>query len=346
MVSSSEARYYDFGRYRLDVTKNQLLKNNQAIPLTHKSVEILRFLIQNRGEILDKNKFFKTVWAETYVDETNLTQHIYRIRKALGDSENGNVFIETIPKYGYRFIGEVKEIFDYSIRTDPRVANKLLNSLSNFEKEIETDQITKPSEVSCEPIPISQRTVKIRNERKSIFISLLDKKSLVAIFIGAILSITIYQVFGYFSQNNADSLKTKSVLVLPFTQIGDSNDARLGLGTADAIISKLGSLREITVIPTESIINYAKKDSAHYRDNLFRMGRSLNADMVITGTIQREGDSARINVMFYRVNDKQQLCAAKFDEEFSRVFDLQDSISRDVLNKLVNELNEHEDHIS
>ena len=341
MVSSGEARYYDFGRYRLDISNDQLLKNNEAIPLTQKSVEILRFLVQNRGEVLNKTSFFNNVWAESYVDETNLTQHIYRIRKVLGNSENGNIYIETIPKYGYRFIGEVKEIYDDSSTLSLAKETNLSSPPSGLEKKPANNE-----ETPVEAKSASKNSVKTSREKKPSFASLLDKRTLLALFIGAIISLVIYQGFAFFSQSGAVGLKTKSVLILPFKQIGEANDERLGLGTADAIISKLGSLEEITVIPTESIITYAKKDSAQYGDNLFKIGRKMNADIIITGTIQREGESVRINVMFYRANDKQQLCSAKFDEEFSNVFSLQDSISGRVLNKLLTELNDHSEHVN
>ncbi len=345
MVSSNKARYYDFGHYRLDITNDRLLKNNETIPLTQKSVDILRFLVQNSGEIINKTSFFNTVWAESYVDETNLTQHIYRLRKALEDTENGNVYIETIPKCGYRFIANVVEVYDESTDIEPvkTLETPTLNTNLDISNKDENKLDNESNSVSdgkrpTSPLPILNEPTATIQQPPSIF----NRRNFFILFIGAFISLLFFQAYFYITNNVISAEpRVKSVVVLPFKLIGDAKDERLGLGTADAIISQIGKLENFKVNPTESIINYSKNDSSQYDEDLFKLGNGINADILITGTLQQDGNSTRINVMFYHVENKRQICTAKLDGEFSNVFALQDSVSNQVLKKLLAEIEGH-----
>ena len=67
-------------------------------------------LVENRGRLLGKDELLRKVWPGTFVEESNLAQHISILRKALRDGEDGFQYIETVPRYGYRFIAEVREL--------------------------------------------------------------------------------------------------------------------------------------------------------------------------------------------------------------------------------------------
>ena len=109
--SSEKIHCFEFGNFRLDLTNRELLKNGQHLSLTQKSFELLSFLIENRDRSLRKNEILNSIWDENFVEEANLAQHIYMIRKVLKDNGNTETYIETIPKYGYRFVGNVVENF-------------------------------------------------------------------------------------------------------------------------------------------------------------------------------------------------------------------------------------------
>ena len=104
-----DVHYYDFELFRLDVENEQLLKDNQSIPLTHKAFKTLLILVQNYGHLVKKEDIITEIWHDSFVEESNLTQHIYVLRKTLGNNTEGKPFIETIPKSGYFFNAEVKE---------------------------------------------------------------------------------------------------------------------------------------------------------------------------------------------------------------------------------------------
>lgn len=104
-VPAAEApRFYDFGPFRVDAVERQLYRNGEMIPLTPKSLELLVLLVERHGHIVDKETVMATLWPETFVEESNLTQHVSRLRKALGNGSETNGYIETIPRRGYRFI--------------------------------------------------------------------------------------------------------------------------------------------------------------------------------------------------------------------------------------------------
>ena len=99
---------YEFGDFQFDVARRRLFrKDGEILQLPAKAFEVLRVLIEGGGETIDKDELMNTVWADTIVEESNLTQTIYILRKALGENAAGQHYIQTLPKRGYRFIGQI-----------------------------------------------------------------------------------------------------------------------------------------------------------------------------------------------------------------------------------------------
>ncbi len=105
---------YEFGLFRLDAGERLLLRDGESVPLTPKAFDLLLALVERHGRLTEKNELLKLVWPDTFVEEANLSYNISLIRKALGDGENGQKLIETVPKRGYRFVAVVREIRDES----------------------------------------------------------------------------------------------------------------------------------------------------------------------------------------------------------------------------------------
>ena len=94
---------YDFGPFRIDAQSQQLYRENVIVPLTRKRFEILLFLVRNAGKVLRKEDIFPSVWPNQTVEESNLTQHIYLLRRDIEDDPKTPHYIQTIPGEGYRF---------------------------------------------------------------------------------------------------------------------------------------------------------------------------------------------------------------------------------------------------
>src|SRR5258705_2355992 len=99
---------YEFGPYRLDSSKRVLTKAGEAISLTPKATEILLLLLRNAGQLIEKQELMKEVWPDTFVEEANVTQNIFTLRRALGDDRSGARYIETVARRGYRFVAAVR----------------------------------------------------------------------------------------------------------------------------------------------------------------------------------------------------------------------------------------------
>lgn len=101
---------YEFGPFHLDAAERVLRRDGQEVPLTPKTLDILLILVEHSGRILEKRELMDRVWPDSFVEESNLTQQVSTLRKAMGDTSGAPEFIETVPKRGYRFIAVVREI--------------------------------------------------------------------------------------------------------------------------------------------------------------------------------------------------------------------------------------------
>src|SRR5215813_4211470 len=102
--------FYEFGPFRLDPKEHTLLRDGRPIPLRPKVFDILLVLIENRGHLVDKEQLMNSLWTEQFVEEGNINKNISMLRRALGEGDDGQQFIETVPKRGYRFIADVQKV--------------------------------------------------------------------------------------------------------------------------------------------------------------------------------------------------------------------------------------------
>src|SRR5215831_2137512 len=109
-MSKTGNRLYEFGDFRLDSSARLLSRRGVTVPLTPKAIDLLLALVEQPGRLLNKESLLKMVWPDSFVEENNLADNIFKLRRVLGDSENGPRFIETVPKRGYRFVAEVRTV--------------------------------------------------------------------------------------------------------------------------------------------------------------------------------------------------------------------------------------------
>lgn len=110
-MSQIRNHLFVFGQFRLDVTEHLLYRQTgEVVPLKPKAVETLELLVMQRGRLLTKTELLERLWPDAVVEESNLSQNIYLLRKVLGLTAGGQNYIETVPKRGYRFVAEVEEI--------------------------------------------------------------------------------------------------------------------------------------------------------------------------------------------------------------------------------------------
>jgi len=247
---------FEFGCFRLDPVKRLLLCEGSPVPLAPKVFDILLVLLQNHDRLIEKSELMRAVWPDTAVEEENLTQSVYILRKALNESPNEHRYIVTIPGSGYRFVAAVRKVNRVEPHSEPSRSGG-----------------ARPTETAAAP---------------------------------------------------------RSIAVLPFKPLTrESRSKHLELGMMDALITRLSKIRQIVVRPTTSVLRYG--DGA--KDPL-AAGREQGVDFVIAGAIQTSGRRIRVTVQLVSVSDGATAWADKFDEQSSDIFDLEDSICRQVIKAL------------
>src|SRR5215472_3286232 len=105
---------YRFGEFRIDLGQRTLLRKGQVVAITPKCFDTLVYLVQNSGRLLQKEEMLASIWPDSHVEERNLNQHMYALRRILGDDGNGNSFIQTVPRHGYKFVAAVTEVENHA----------------------------------------------------------------------------------------------------------------------------------------------------------------------------------------------------------------------------------------
>ena len=103
------AQVYQFGPFTLDAGRRRLLRHGEIITVPPKALDVLHVLLDNRGRTVDKGDLMSRVWRDAIVEEANLTQSVFVLRRALGDEPSDPQYISTVARRGYRFVGNVSE---------------------------------------------------------------------------------------------------------------------------------------------------------------------------------------------------------------------------------------------
>lgn len=105
-MQETRSRVFRFGRFKLDAGERLLFNDSTSVQLPPKAFDTLLLLVSNAGHVLAKERMFAEIWEGSFVEENNLAQNISLLRKTLGENAQAK-FIETVPKFGYRFVAEV-----------------------------------------------------------------------------------------------------------------------------------------------------------------------------------------------------------------------------------------------
>src|ERR1700727_1478975 len=107
-MAKETKQLYEFGPFRLDPDKLLLLRDDEPISLPPKAFETLLVLVRHSETVVLKDDLMKSVWPDTFVEESNLAQNIFVLRKTLGETAGENRYIATVPGRGYRFAEKVR----------------------------------------------------------------------------------------------------------------------------------------------------------------------------------------------------------------------------------------------
>ena len=115
---SNPVRFYEFDRFRIDTKRHLLTRDGGPIAIKAKALDTLMLLVQYAGRLLEKDELMSRLWPDTAVEEANLTQNVFEVRKALGEVPGEQRFIATVARRGYRFVAEVRAVGDEASARD------------------------------------------------------------------------------------------------------------------------------------------------------------------------------------------------------------------------------------
>jgi DNA-binding winged helix-turn-helix (wHTH) protein/TolB-like protein/Flp pilus assembly protein TadD len=318
-MDERRSHFYNFGSFHIDTQERQLLRNGEPVPLPPKVYDTLLALVESSGHIIEKEKLMKIVWPDTFVEDANLTVNISALRKALGEGVSEHQYIETVPRRGYRFVSPVTGLNKESADL---LAEDLGNPPAIIEEKGKVEAEEKKSEDGESPFspPVVSVTL-LRNRRFSSVVA-----GLSLLLVG--LTVLVY----YTSTKQATpELKVRSIAVLPFKPlVVDSRDEPLEMGMCDALITRLSGLNQLVVRPTSSVVMYNRPG----QDPL-AVGRELGVDALLDGYVQRSGDKIRVTVQLLNIKNGKHLWSGQFSENFTDIFAVEDSISRQMVDALL-----------
>jgi len=300
--------FYEFSDFRFDSDKRMLWRDGNFIALTPKAGEVLSVLIENHGNLIEREEILQRVWPDTFVEEGSLNNTISALRKALG----GNGIIQTVPRRGYRLTADVRAVSDTGESSLVLEKYTVSHTLVEFQEETREENPNR----SLTVFGFSNRL----NIRLALFFVLLLALSTLAM---------------YFRQNSdqdfagkTNGVRTLAILPLePLNQHSDEN--AFGLGITESLISRLSSLENLTIRPTRSVQRLAQTE-----DDPLKIGRQLKTDVIMTGTFQRAGGRIRLTIRLLNVGDGSQIWTGSFDEEEADLFKLQDSFAGQIIQSL------------
>jgi len=288
---------YEFGSYRLDVAKRKLWRGLDAVPLTPKAFDILVALVERHDRVVDKAELMKLVWPDSFVEEGNLSQTIFVLRKTLGDAADGRPFIDTAPRRGYRFAAPVRVASaEPSAHTQPGV-------------DVGRSAAIGPA-VAAGPVS--------------------GTRGRLPFIAAALLVLTTVAAGTWWLDARSDApARVESLVVLPLVDLsmGEERDY-LADSITDALTTSLGQIGTLRVISRTSAMTY--KDT---NKTVPQIARELNVDAIVEGTVQRVSGRVVLNLKLIEAETDRTLWAESYERDARGALALHNEMALAVANR-------------
>lgn len=290
---------YEFDEFRLDPQSRLLKRGGTTVPLTPKAFDVLLLLIQNAGRIVAKDELMNAVWPDSFVEESNLTQTIFMVRKALTETADRR-YILNVQGQGYRFLVPVVEVSPAGKADTPGTS----------------DTPRRTAEIHPPP-----RLRPARIWRLGVVAS------------AAVVTLAAVAIWFWPSRRDATAQSGRIMLaVLPFSNFtGDQGQEYFSDGLTEEMISQIGNLdpAHLGVIARTSVMHYK-----HSQESISQIGKGLGVQYVIEGSVRRDSERVRITAQLIQVKDQSHLWAREYDRDLNHLLDLQAEIAREVANEI------------
>jgi TolB-like protein/DNA-binding winged helix-turn-helix (wHTH) protein len=299
---------YRFGQFAMDSRRRTVSRSDLPVSLTPKAFDVLLFLVQNPNRLVTKDELLQAVWGGTFVEEGNLTQYIWHLRKALGDNSEDTRLIVTIARKGYQFTADVTvaEAADTAKQAALQVP-AAKSSLADAEPVLGSP----PDEVVVEKVPKAPKHW---------------RNAAVLAALAVILAAGTYTSWRYFSGLTPPPSHKIMLAVLPFQNLtGDPNKDYLADGLTEETISQLGRLNpeQLGVIARTSVMGYKHKDQ-----RLDQIGRDLSVQYVLENSLRESGGHIRLTAQLIQVKDQTHLWSQDYDYPLKDILNIEDDVAK------------------
>jgi TolB-like protein/DNA-binding winged helix-turn-helix (wHTH) protein len=316
-----------FGSFELKLRSGELCRDGSAIKLPPQPFKVLVFLVEHAGQLVTREEIQQQIWGDTtYVDfDKGLNFCIKQIREALGDNAQSPVYIETLPRRGYRFIAPVsshESASELIITTSLEDVKAQSIEYSDPDTNIQIDQVAPQSTEANALSTVNQFHI---TRRRAAIIAL-----------AILLPLVSYIVWNQIAHRASTSSEKIMLAVLPFENLNqDSEEDYFSDGLTEEMIAQLGRLRpqRLGVIARTTALTYKKTDK-----DIRQIGRELGVSFVLEGSVRREADRVRITAQLIQVSDQTHLWADTFERSERDLITIQSEVASRVARSLALEL--------
>lgn len=314
-VASERARtkIIRFGLFEVDLESNELRKKGLRLKLQEQPLHLLCILLEQPGTLVTREVLRRRLWnADVFVEfDHSLNTAMMRLREVLGDSSDNPLYIETVPRKGYRFIAPVHE----------QEAESEQAELRDAAGQGTTKQQGTPESSASLSVVDAAKTKGSLNFRGFWVVAG------VALIFLAVLLVTLR---GRLESGNAEPKQISSIVVLPMENLsGDSNQDYFADGMTDQLIASLARISSLRVISRTTAMEYK---GSH--ESLEKIAKDLHVDAVVEGTVLRAGDRVRITAEFVQVSTDRHLWAETYESPMGDIIALQNQVASAIVTQI------------
>ena len=335
-MSVTFKHFYKFDPFVLDVEERLLLRNGRPVAVTPKVFDTLLLLVRNQGCVVSKQKILDTLWPDVFVEESNITFNITMLRKVLGDTKREPLYIETVPRRGYRFIARVEEPLDSRVATSQIASTRIEVADSKLiiggDESTSDSGLVKPPEVE---LPRAGKSDTVKGKTAGEMSRTSRLKTLLAAAAVAVVLVAVGWVLLLRHRSSAQSPPDGGRLmlaVLPFQNLtGNTEQDYFSDGLTEEMITQLGNLDpdHLGVIARTSVMHYKNN-----QESLDQIGRELRVQYVLEGSVRRESDRVRITTQLIQMKDQTRVWSREYDRELIHLVSLQGEIAKEVADEI------------
>jgi DNA-binding winged helix-turn-helix (wHTH) protein/TolB-like protein len=299
-----------FANFEVNLRAGELRREGSKVRLQEQPFSLLTVLLESAGEVVTREELRKRLWSQdTFVDfDHRLAVAVSKLRDALRDSAEKPLFVETVGRRGYRFVGKLESTDSLPVDTKGGVGETSLPS-------------SQPTANGVLPRTEPLGSTRSRTGRLILLSS---------VGFAVLLGVIVLPKFLPIRSAKEQSLSTRSLAILPLQNHGqDSNSDFLGLSLADVLITKLAYVNSLSIRPSAAIEKYRGTTI-----DLQKVAAELKVDTLLTGSFIRDGDNLRITYQLVDAKTEKILGRGMIDLKYDNLLTVQDKVTSQLISEL------------